>query len=656
MIKARAISLAILAIIFFVSTLEAEDKVIENALSKCQVGKSNFANADKYTFKYADRDAIIVVPKAPRKDRAWILRPAFFGAFANADEELVKRGFFLLYYDVTHCYASPNAMNLLDNFYKFAIAEFKLNDKVALEGLSRGGACALNWANRNPSKIACVYVDAPVCDFSVWPSEKQTNLYKDFLKEWNVESFEGFKGNPLDNLENLAHSGVPVLMVAGDADKTVPFSQNGQIYAKRFFDNGGNIETIIKKGCDHHPHGLENPDLIVNFIEQNCHAKSSKNQEITNADSSDKFRKIFVNSSMANSATKFTEQKRGKVAFVGGSITEMKGWKELVKEDLKRRFPQTKFEFTDAGISSLGTTPHAFRLSSDVPDLKDIDMLFIEGAVNDDTNRFTEEAQIRAMEGILRHCLSANPNMDIIMLAFIWDGFLAKNESGETPEVIVNHQRAADYYKVNFIDLNAEISERIRHNQFDWRKFGGTHPSPFGHEIYAKTISKLFDKTLHPNKIIAHKMPEIKLDKYSYCTGILTPVDATKIRRGWTIENNWKAKTKANVRSRFSNLKILESRSPNSALELDFKGTAIGIYCLSGDEAGILEYSIDGGETKYLDTYTKWSDSLYLPWLFILEDTLPNAPHTLKLKISEKKNDASKGHACQIISFAQNPQ
>ena len=81
-----------------------------------------------------------------------------------------------------------------------------------------------------------------------------------------------------------------------------------------------------------------------------------------------------------------TVRKKATVAFLGGSITEMDGWKEMVKDDLGQRFPDTEFTFIDAGISSLGSTPHAFRFQEDVLAKGVPDLLFVEAAVNDHTN------------------------------------------------------------------------------------------------------------------------------------------------------------------------------------------------------------------------------------------------------------------------------
>ena len=52
------------------------------------------------------------------------------------------------------------------------------------------------------------------------------------------------------------------------------------------------------------------------------------------------------------------------MAFIGGSITEMNGYRPMVCDILEQRFPMTAFTFTDAGIASTCSTTGAFRLQS----------------------------------------------------------------------------------------------------------------------------------------------------------------------------------------------------------------------------------------------------------------------------------------------------
>ena len=67
---------------------------------------------------------------------------------------------------------------------------------------------------------------------------------------------------------------------------------------------------------------------------------------------------------------------------------------------------------------------------------------------------------------------------------------------------------------------------------------------------------------------------------------------------------------------------MLEAIHPGDKLTLDFVGKAIGIFCISGPKAGIVEYSIDDAPFKCLDTFTPWSKHLYIPWVYMLETEL----------------------------------
>ena len=72
--------------------------------------------------------------------------------------------------------------------------------------------------------------------------------------------------NPLDNLKPLADAGIPILHLCGDADEVVPADENTMIVEKRYRELGGHIEVIYKPGAKHHPHCLENPQPIVDFV------------------------------------------------------------------------------------------------------------------------------------------------------------------------------------------------------------------------------------------------------------------------------------------------------------------------------------------------------------------------------------------------------
>ena len=367
---------------------------------------------------------------------------------------------------------------------------------------------------------------------------------------------------------------------------------------------------------------------------------------------------INFRGNLNNSRLIFEKEKVGRVAFLGGSITEMNGWHNQVMENLKKRFPDTKFEFIEAGIGSTGSTPGAFRMWNDVLSKGKVDLLFVEAAVNDPTNGFDGKAQIRGMEGEVRQALLYNPNMDIIMQHFVCEIHIKSYNSGQVPEVIKNHEKVAEYYQLPSINLAQEISERISSGEFDWKMFGGIHPAPFGHRFYVASINSLFDKMWSDKnavtKVIPHKLPLELLDKFSYSNAKLIDPQKARIKTGWIYESPWIPKEKGSVRAKFKNIAMLEALTSGSELTFPFEGTAIGIYTLCGPNAGIIEYSIDGSPFKTYDLFTKWSKSLYIPWVHMFETELTAKKHEIRMKISEQKNKDSKGPACQIYYFAVN--
>lgn len=231
--------------------------------------KSQWEGCDRYDFKFQDRDAIVVVPKKAAPGRPWIWRPAFFGAFPSVDQALLKEGFHIVYYDLTHLYGSPHGVKLGNDFYAEMVNQYQLASKVTVEGFSRGGLYAFHWAAQNPEKVACLYVDAPVCNVFSWPKKTAPDLWPDLLKEWNLkdeEVGEDFQGNVIHLVDKLVAGKVPVMAVCGGVDKVVPYEENLKPVADKYRKAGGVIEVIVKPDCDHHPHSLENPEPVVDFI------------------------------------------------------------------------------------------------------------------------------------------------------------------------------------------------------------------------------------------------------------------------------------------------------------------------------------------------------------------------------------------------------
>jgi len=244
--------------------------------------KSEWQGFDRYDFEVNGKSAIVVAPKEALPGKPWAWRGEFFGAFANADAELVAKGFYLAYLSVPDLFGSPEAIGHWNSFYAELTGKYGLAKKVALIGLSRGGLYCYNWAAANPGKVACIYADAAVCDFKSWPGGKLKGLGKgegsaaEWVKLLKAYGFTSdaeaiaFRGNPVDKLKPLADARIPLLHVYGEADSAVPWEENTGVIAARYKELGGSITLIPKPGIGHHPHGLTNPAPIVEFILQHA--------------------------------------------------------------------------------------------------------------------------------------------------------------------------------------------------------------------------------------------------------------------------------------------------------------------------------------------------------------------------------------------------
>jgi len=367
---------------------------------------------------------------------------------------------------------------------------------------------------------------------------------------------------------------------------------------------------------------------------------------------------VHFRGSLANSRLRFERDKLGHVAFMGGSITEMNGYRPIVMENLAKRFPDTKFTFTNAGISSTCSTTGAHRLATDVLAKGPVDLFFVEFAVNDDQDaQHARRECIRGLEGIVRQLRAQNPGADIVITYFVNERMLAEIDAGKLPLTIESHEAVAEHYDISSVNLAKELSDRIKAGTFTWKQYGGVHPAKPGNTLCAGLIEELFAKAWkgpRPGMAVDHVPPAKPLDEGHYGKGRFIDLDAAKADSNWTLAKpDWKA-IPGSWRDRYRELPMLQAAKPGAELTLPFDGQAIGAFLLAGPDAGMLEVSIDGGETRTIDLFHNYSKGLHYPRSVLVATDLKPGPHVLKLRVSDKHNEMSKGTAVRLIHFEGN--
>ncbi len=239
--------------------------------------KSAWNGSDRYDFPVGEKICTVIAPAAPLPGKLWAWKGEFLDAFPKLEIELLKRGVYIVTLNTQNLLGNSEAVRHWNAAYAELVQHYGMARKPALIGMSRGGLYCYNWAIANPGKVSCIFGDAAVVDMKSWPGGKGKG--KGSPGDWQlaakIYNFNdetaaiAFKGNPIDNLKPLADAKIPLFHVYGDADDVVPWDENAGVIAERYKALGGSIETIAKPGIGHHPHGLDDPTPVADFIVKN---------------------------------------------------------------------------------------------------------------------------------------------------------------------------------------------------------------------------------------------------------------------------------------------------------------------------------------------------------------------------------------------------
>lgn len=224
---------------------------------------------DKFVFE--NREALVVCPK--EKTGKWLLKTEYFGAFPSFEIEMVKRGYHVAHVaNITRWNKQPEDTDIKARFADYLSKTYGLHKKCVPVGMSCGGMQGIYFAAKYPEYVSVLYLDAPVINLLSCPAGMGENSSSEMLAEF-MEAMQmtrndliSYRNHPFDNFAPLIENHIPVILVAGDSDKVVPYEENGLLLEKYYKEHGGIIETIIKPCCDHHPHGLEDNTPLIEFV------------------------------------------------------------------------------------------------------------------------------------------------------------------------------------------------------------------------------------------------------------------------------------------------------------------------------------------------------------------------------------------------------
>lgn len=227
-------------------------------------------------FEFEGRYASLCLPNSKEKASGrWTLKCEYKDAFPETELELLKKGFHAAYLENSSRLAPRADCDAKARFVKFLAENYGLKEFCVPIGMSCGGAHAVRLAGFYPELCECMFIDAPVLNYLSFPGKLGNAEYEsvwenEFLKTYpdmNRARLTGFSEHPLNMADALIENKIPILMLYGTEDKTVPYNENGAILEEAYKAFPELLTVISRNFQGHHPHGIPgDPSLIVDFI------------------------------------------------------------------------------------------------------------------------------------------------------------------------------------------------------------------------------------------------------------------------------------------------------------------------------------------------------------------------------------------------------
>lgn len=364
-------------------------------------------------------------------------------------------------------------------------------------------------------------------------------------------------------------------------------------------------------------------------------------------------------SRLQNTYAKIKNGETVNVAYLGGSVTNGyagngmdcqsngKSWRALtfkwLSETFKTQVSSTAtFVQNHCAIGGTGSDLNNYRVANALKFGTSgmADLAFIEFAINDSYELLNYEKSKQYMETIVRKCLTANPNMDIVIVITTDNGDEKRNKEFANAKA---HADVAVAYDLPYIYLGKHMWDFLLTKNSNplsiWSNYyaDGCHPHEGGH---AKYYDFILNNILVPELEKAQEIGTTTLtaktlptewqtnDRYINSHEVL--ISQLESFNGFGFDGT-------------AGSSNLNTTTGGASFKLNFKGTGIGVRFTGSNKSGVGRYRIDGGEWKDYNFYKSGSGTEHI----MLEEDLSYGEHTMDFIVRKTTN----GSYLRIDSF-----
>ncbi|MBI1373414.1 MAG: SGNH/GDSL hydrolase family protein [Phycisphaera sp.] len=338
-----------------------------------------------------------------------------------------------------------------------------------------------------------------------------------------------------------------------------------------------------------------------------------------------------------------------KIAYLGGSITAMNGWRNKTLNWFREQYPKSKIDEIHAAIGGTGSDLGVFRLGHDALRGKP-DLLFVEFSVNDGG---ADPKNIwRGMEGIVRQTWQQDPDTDICFVYTFRSNYEVPLTAGEYPRAAGADEMLAEHYGIPSINMALRITQLLNDHKLiikppdsgdapkDVIVFSkdGVHPVDAGHQVYLEVIADAMQhfKSAKPVDHKAKLATPFIADNWEAAK--MVPVTESMTSGGWKQlppDNNL-VKSFGN---RMDSLWLADT--PGQKLTFKFRGSKAALYDLLGPDGGQVTITVDGKTRGPVPRFDHYCTYHRIATLQIADGLDPAAVHTVTVEVAPGQPDRS---------------
>lgn len=226
------------------------------------------------TFEVDGRTAFVYAAPQPAPGKPWVwfaptLKGLSLAGRKTYYEAFLRAGIGIAGIDLGEVRGAPASSAQFTKFYEAMVAR-GWSARPILLGQSRGGLMMLAWAVRNPDKPRAFVGIYPVCSLRQWPLKNLEPTLADYrLTEAELRARLA-EFDPLDHLDGLLAARVPMFVVHGDSDASVPYDDNTRILKQRYEAGGGpiSVKLVVGEGHQATPAFFECRELVDFVLQQ----------------------------------------------------------------------------------------------------------------------------------------------------------------------------------------------------------------------------------------------------------------------------------------------------------------------------------------------------------------------------------------------------